>query len=368
MIAQNKAFATAVPIDSSLQGLAEKPAEPTVRKLQTAAYTEPLVKKMPTSTPQITTTPTEKPTEPTVKPHDMTYTEMYERLNQYKPLTKEEIEAERRKAKSRETIAAIGDGISAISNLFFATKGAPNMYNEQNAIAPKYRARYEQLVKDRETNDRYYLEQRLRMRQLDKADERQCAQDERQAKRDAESDRRQAVAEERQRNKDKWEYQYKQLQNAYLEGKINAQEYDTMRKKIDAEYEEGVKKSIINRNNRTGIGKKSASGSYNANNGYLWYDKDGGEHYAKTFGIARQNGIAAGTWENSTEISTTTTIKQTDEGTETSNSTTSKAGKGYPAKPAQQSGSEKDSYKRSKGKSSASQPQSNKSRSKVPLE
>ena len=70
---------------------------------------------MQQATPQVTDverTPIE------VKPQRVSYEEMFRLLNPYKPPTQEELEKERKKQRREQIFAAIGDGISALSNLF----------------------------------------------------------------------------------------------------------------------------------------------------------------------------------------------------------------------------------------------------------
>ncbi len=84
---------------------------------------------------------------------EMTYTDLYRKLNPYKPPTPEELEKEKKKQKRDQVIAAIGDGISALSNLFFTTKGAPSMYDGRNNMSEKTKVRYDKLMKEREGKD-----------------------------------------------------------------------------------------------------------------------------------------------------------------------------------------------------------------------
>jgi hypothetical protein len=271
---------------------------------------------------------------PTVPQTQLTYEEMVKRLSPYRPKTPEEIEAERKKYKRRATFAALGDGLSAMANLFFTTKGAPNAWNPANSMSERMNTRLEQLRQEREQNAKLYFEQYLRARQQDKADAIQAAAAKRQKERDDENDRRQKAIEERQARKDAEESELNDLKALLYAGKIQAQEYANIYADIKNRYADKTFQSNINKNNRVGTGRgKSASGTYNANNGYLWYDKDGNEHYAKTFGIAKQNGTAAGTWAADEERTTSTQTKETDVGTETSTLTTSKAGKGHPEQP-----------------------------------
>jgi hypothetical protein len=346
---------------------AQQPTEPTVR--ETGSPVKRIDQSTLDNTNRIVPTSVEEkpdPTKinPTVPQTQLTYEEMVKRLSPYRPKTPEEIEAERKKYKRRATFAALGDGLSAMANLFFTTKGAPNAWNPANSMSERMNTRLEQLRQEREQNAKLYFEQYLRARQQDKADAIQAAAAKRQKERDDENDRRQAVIEARQDAKDKWEFMTKQLQNAYLEGKIQAQQYDAERKRIDAEYEAEVKKSIINKNNRTGTGggKKTV---LDETNGVRWYDSEGNEHFAKNVDIARTNSIPNGTWHEDTKTSTSTQTKKTDDGTEVTTREIKTQGKGHSEPPKKQGGSEKDNYKRG-GNTSSNQQQTQK-KNKAPL-
>ena len=71
--------------------------------------------------------------------------------------TREEREKrEKREARNR-MFAAIGDGISAISNLFTTKAGAPNMYDHSKGMTQAYNARLEQLRKERKAREDEFL-------------------------------------------------------------------------------------------------------------------------------------------------------------------------------------------------------------------
>ncbi len=74
-----------------------------------------------------------------------------------RPESDEERKKRERREKSKKIIAAVTDGIGALSNLFFTTQYAPNMYNyDKGSQMSATNARIEQLKADREKNaDRY---------------------------------------------------------------------------------------------------------------------------------------------------------------------------------------------------------------------
>jgi len=64
-------------------------------------------------------------------------------MEQTKLKSPEELEKERKRQKREKIIAAVGDGISALSNLYFTTQYAPNMYNSANSMSDKTQARFD---------------------------------------------------------------------------------------------------------------------------------------------------------------------------------------------------------------------------------
>lgn len=107
-----------------------------------------------------------KPEEPAKNPR-MSYVEMYQRLNPFQPPTEEDLEKERKKAKREKIFAAIGDGISALSNLYFTTRYAPNMYNHENAQSAKVERKWQQLQADRDAQMNAYIRNLMAAQQAD---------------------------------------------------------------------------------------------------------------------------------------------------------------------------------------------------------
>lgn len=99
------------------------------------------------------------------------YEELFKQLNPYTPPSAEELEKERKKQKRDKIFAAIGDGISALSNLYFTTQYAPNMYNHKNSMSEAMRVRYDKMIKEREGKNAEYYNGLMRARQADKENE-----------------------------------------------------------------------------------------------------------------------------------------------------------------------------------------------------
>lgn len=84
-----------------------------------------------------------------------------------RPETPEQRKKRERKEKSKRIIAAVSDGISALSNLFFTTQYAPNMYNhEKGSMTTAVGKRLDQLKAEREKKRDQYLNFSLKLGDL----------------------------------------------------------------------------------------------------------------------------------------------------------------------------------------------------------
>lgn len=179
------------------------------------------------TTDQSSTTTTEQ------KP--MSYADLFVATNPYRPQTAEEREAERKRNRRNAVFAAIGDGISALSNLYFTTKGAPNAYTGGSTLSGKLYERQEQLRKERQALDQQYFNAYMNAMKMDRDEDyknkslrlqldniaynrdRQAKQDERQARLDQQNIDRYNAEQEYKKEKDKqtqenWERQFNATQ------------------------------------------------------------------------------------------------------------------------------------------------------------
>lgn len=113
--------------------------------------------------------PPEQPKTPAIpeKERRMSYVDILKQLNPYQPPTQEELEKERKKEKRERMFAAIGDGISALSNLYFTTQYAPNMYNHENSQSDKVRSKWDKLRADRDAQMNAYIKNLMAAQQAD---------------------------------------------------------------------------------------------------------------------------------------------------------------------------------------------------------
>lgn len=268
-------------------------------------------------------------------PKKLTYTEMFQQMSPYKPPTPEELEKERKRQKREAILAAIGDGISAMSNLYFTTQYAPNAFDPSKGMAATTKKRFDQLKKDREDNQRQYMEGFMRAMRWDAEDERDDRNWQHTIERERVTDHYKEAADARAQAKADRDAAMAQLRMDLMQGRIDQQEAAAEAKRIEADYAEAYWQSRINRNNyRRPIGSGSRSGSGKPAE-YPWYDSDGELHYAHSYEAMRQNAINHGTWNETTQQSTTTREQKDRRGKTkgTSSSTTTKPAKGHSERP-----------------------------------
>ena len=110
---------------------------------------------------QLTQADKEKVTRPT------SYVDILRHLTPFTPPTAEEVEKDRRRQRSREAIAAIGDGVRAISNLVATANYAPNAYHPNETMLGSVQDRYEKLRASRKADADAYLNAYMKAKQLD---------------------------------------------------------------------------------------------------------------------------------------------------------------------------------------------------------
>ena len=267
----------------------------------------PVTKKAPLPTAQPTPAGVEAPEATQTK--KMSYVEMFRQMSPYKPPTAEELENARKKEKRDKVFAAIGDGIAALSNLYFTTKGAPNAFDPRNSLSAKARERWDKLNKEREENARYYMQEAMKAQALD--DDRDDKDRSYMSK--LQNDYRNYLLK---LSADNRAAELHDLDKQLRQGKINEQTYKANKAEVEAKYAEATQKSVIAKNKASAkASNASAANSYasaeehrrNVNSGYAWYEKDGTRHIAKTKDEAVYNARQHGTLDSVETISTDTT-------------------------------------------------------------
>lgn len=124
------------------------------------------------------------------EPKKMTYVEMLQQMSPYKPPTEEELARERKRRKSQAVISAIGDGISAMSNLYFTTQGAPSMFDGRTTLSGTAQKRWDKIDAERKANSEKYISAYMQAKRADDAAERDDRNWKRQIERDKLADKR----------------------------------------------------------------------------------------------------------------------------------------------------------------------------------
>lgn len=164
-------------------------------------------------TTPVTTQPAPAATAPVppAQPQQLSYVDMLNKM--YTPETPEEKAKRERKEKWDKTAAAIGDGISALANLYYTTKGAPNSYDGKNSMSERTRQLYDKLDKDRKENDRWYLNYYMNAAKMDEDAKRYADERDYKRGRDAVADQRYEDGKKRQETLDEEARQQRAWQN-----------------------------------------------------------------------------------------------------------------------------------------------------------
>lgn len=106
----------------------------------------------------------DKPSVPIVKKEEskpqakqLSYADMYKMLNPEQEETAEQKERREKKERTKARIAAIGDGLRALSNIYFSTKGAKVVHNPESDMTKVVNKRKEYMDAQRERNQAAWL-------------------------------------------------------------------------------------------------------------------------------------------------------------------------------------------------------------------
>lgn len=106
----------------------------------------------------------DKPSVPIVKKEEskpqakqLSYADMYKMLNPEQEETAEQKERREKKERTKARIAAIGDGLRALSNIYFATNGAKVVHNPESDMTKFVNKRKEYMDAQRERNRAAWL-------------------------------------------------------------------------------------------------------------------------------------------------------------------------------------------------------------------
>lgn len=264
----------------------------------------------------------------------MKYADMFAAMEPYKEPTKEELEKERKKEKRERLFAAIGDGISALSNLFFTTQYAPNMYDpNKETNSEKVENYWTNLRKEREANRRRYVDGYIKAKQADDlhAIQQQNADVAAEWKK-ADTERKNAIAKAQgevlaaRAAKDQsaadlaakkleylmagWpeEQAKKQAEIDLLKAKKKQADAQTNNANASADEHRrrGTASWVSGKSGKSGGRSVGKSGVSKSGGEYIAYDKDGNVRHFKQKGAAEQYAREQGTWQTDYSNSTST--------------------------------------------------------------
>lgn len=101
--------------------------------------------------------PIVKKEEPKLQPKQLSYADMYKMLNPELNETAEQRANREKKERTKARIAALGDGLRALSNIYFATKGAKVVHNPESDMTKAVNKRKAYMDEQREKNRASWL-------------------------------------------------------------------------------------------------------------------------------------------------------------------------------------------------------------------
>ncbi|MEE1204900.1 MAG: hypothetical protein UHO69_02400 [Prevotella sp.] len=314
---------------------AEQPAQPEPAPKGTEAWTEqnsgdnapePSESKEPPKTD--VAPPADKPA--SVSPHndtmgyDQQIAALQEAANRVKPETEEERKKRERREKSAKIVSAVSDGLQALSNLFFTTRGAPNMYDHKEAsqLTP-LQEKLEKLKAERQANADKYLQYSLKIGD---------AQNERAKtlrEMEAQQERAKLAREKAQREQEEhgWLAALQPDKLREQAGKATKAEQEAVTAKAEADNAPDLYKAKVDTEKARGEAQRASAASSRAaatdhyasarahdrsnNDEFSAWDENGREHKFRTAAAAEAFAKQHGTFEETDVTSTSTTDSET---------------------------------------------------------
>ena len=250
--------------------------------------------------------------------YDQQIAALQEAANRVKPETEEERKKRERREKSAKIVSAVSDGLQALSNLFFTTRGAPNMYDHKEAsqLTP-LQEKLEKLKAERQANADKYLQYSLKIGD---------AQNERAKtlrEMEAQQERAKLAREKAQREQEehKWLAALQPDKQREQAGKATKAEQEAVTAKAEADNAPDLYKAKVDTEKARGEAQRASAASSraaatdhyasanehnaNARGRFQWWDENGNMHYAKTedeaITKARQHGTLDSVTVNTTD-------------------------------------------------------------------
>ena len=229
---------------------------PAAQPRQQKPATTPQAQQQGANDATVVSTP-ETPSQPAEQPQ-MSYVEMFKMLNPERPETAEEKAKREKREKGEAALAAVGDSISALSNLWFTSQYAPNAYDPSKGMSATTKDRWDKLRQEREANRRAYSDGYMRAMAMDESKDRE----DRNWRHTIE---REKIADERYEVKEARDKALADLNEQLKRHQITAAEYKAEQERIAAQFAEGTEQ-LKQDNLRAGIRQKdAAAGASRAN-------------------------------------------------------------------------------------------------------
>ena len=181
-----------------------------------------------------------KQSEPAYDP-DAAYEALYRAT--HKMPSEEELKKLEKKERREKIIAAVGDGISALANLIFTTKGAKSSFDPNNGLLPATNKRWKDLADDRLARSKQYMDGLYNaMRDDISHKEKRDAIMRQMEQQRSENALKQEQLKLQQRQmrineaKNERENALSELEKQYKLGQIAKTEYEAEAKKVEAQY------------------------------------------------------------------------------------------------------------------------------------
>ena len=256
--------------------------------------------------------------------YDQQIAALQEAANKTKPETEEERKKRERREKSKKIIAAVGDGLMALSNLYFTTRGAPNMYDHKTmSQQTPLQAQLDKLKAEREANADKYLQYSLKIGDLQNDRAKTLRE------REAEQERRKLAREKAQREQEEhgWLAALQPDKQREQAGKASKAEQEAVTAKAEADNAPDLYKAKVDTEKARGEAQRASATASRAsardhdasarahdrsnNNEFSAWDENGREHKFHSAAAAEAFAKQHGTFEETDVTSSSTTDSET---------------------------------------------------------
>lgn len=310
-----KAYDSSIPGASGVGGQPSTPSTETDSSVNTEETKDPKTDVAPPADKQVGVSPQNNAD--ALIGYDQQIAMLENEANGLKPETEEERKKRERREKSQKIVAAVSDGLQALSNLFFTTRGAPNMYDhDTNGQLSPLQTKLDKLKAERQANADKHLQYALKIGDIKNARAKTLREME------AEQEKRKLAREKAQREQEEhgWLAALQPDKLREQKGKADKAGYDADTAKTEADNAPAMQKAKLETEKAhkdayvasAGASRAAEANSYasanehntNARGRFQWWDENGNMHYAKTEDEAITKARQHGTLDSVT-VSTT---------------------------------------------------------------